>query len=251
MDDVVSATTYDGVDAGTLAARLELPAVYLYERVPSTLDVAHALAREGAPEGTLVLAGAQTRGRGRAGKSWASDPGGGLWTAFVLRPDDVASVGVLSLRVGARLAAALDDLAGERVRVKWPNDLMLKKGKVAGILAEARWRERVPEWVALGIGINVAAPADVPEAAALPAATSRLDVLAACSRAVRAAAEARGPLAVDEIRAFDGRHDAHHRRASRPRPGLVLGVAADGALLIQDEEGTHPVHAGSLRYAEE
>ena len=250
MDDVVPSARFEGADAEALAARLGLARAELFQRVPSTLDVAHGLARAGAPHGTLVLADAQTQGRGRGGKRWASHAGGGLWTAFVLRPPDVASIGVLALRVGMLLAAELDAIAREPVQVKWPNDLLLATGKVAGILTEARWREGVAEWVALGIGINVIAP-DVPQATGLPVGTTRMEVLEACARAVRVAAAARGLLTEEEIRAFDARHAARDREVTRPRPGVVVSISAEGALLIRDREGTHAVHAGSLRYAGE
>ncbi len=250
MDDVVPSARFGGEDAESLAVRLGLARTELYQRVPSTLDIAHALARDGAPHGTLVLADEQTQGRGRGGKSWASNAGAGLWTAFVLRPSDVASIAVLSLRTGMRLAAELDAIAGERVLVKWPNDLLLAAGKVAGILTEARWREGSPEWVALGVGINVEAP-QLPQAAGLPHGTGRMEVLEACARAVLAAGAARGALTEEEIRNFDARHSALGKHVTRPRPGIVDSLATDGALLIRDGDTTHAVHAGSLRYAGE
>lgn len=248
MDDAVPSPTFEGFDSEALAAHLQLPRTELYESVSSTLDVAHALARDGAPGGTLIVAEAQTEGRGRGGKSWASARGAGLWTAFILRPDDVASVSVSSLRVGLQLAEQLDALARETVQLKWPNDLLIEAGKLAGILAEARWRERVPEWVALGIGINLVVPDEVPNAAGLPSGTSRLEVLEACTRGVRAVMGLAGPLTDEELAAFNERHAARGREVARPRPGVVEGLAPDGALLIRDDEGVHPVHAGSLRY---
>lgn len=247
MDDAVPAARYDGWSAEALAARLELPAVYLYDEVSSTLDVAHRLAMGGADDATLVVADRQRRGRGRGGKSWASEPAAGVWATVVLRPPDATTVGVLSLRAGLRIAESLDAVAHEAVMVKWPNDLLLREGKLAGILAEARWREREPEWVALGVGINVLAP-PVSGATGLPDGTSRVDVLAACVRGVMAAARARGRLTPGEISLFDARHHAHGRACTEPRAGIVEGIDADGALLVRDGAQVHRVHAGSLRY---
>src|SRR5688500_1156570 len=101
------------------------------------MDVAHRLAGEGSPSGTVVLADQQTAGRGRAGKSWASAPGAGIWLTLVERPGDTSGIEVLSIRVGLRIAEALDRFAAEPIRLKWPNDLYAESGKLGGILVEA------------------------------------------------------------------------------------------------------------------
>ena len=155
---------WDGHSAAELAELTGAERVSLHERTTSTLDVTHALAQEGAPAGTLVLADEQTGGRGRAGRPWASPPGTGIWLTLLERPTDESGLPVLSLRAGLRAAEALSPFAGERVRLKWPNDLYLPAGKLAGILVEARWREARAEWVAIGFGLNVVAPADVDRA---------------------------------------------------------------------------------------
>jgi BirA family biotin operon repressor/biotin-[acetyl-CoA-carboxylase] ligase len=97
--------------------------VELLESTTSTLDVAHRLAADSAPAGTLVIANEQTSGRGRGGKEWQSPPGAGLWLTLVERPVDTSGLGVLSLRVGLAAAEALDRFATEPIRLKWPNDL--------------------------------------------------------------------------------------------------------------------------------
>ncbi|HEY4671110.1 MAG TPA: biotin--[acetyl-CoA-carboxylase] ligase, partial [Gemmatimonadaceae bacterium] len=146
---------FDGVRAEALQRLLELPRVELLDSTPTTMDVAHRLAGQGAASGTLVIANEQTAGRGRGGKSWQSSPGAGLWLTLIERPTDSSGLGVLSLRVGLAVAEALDRFAAEPIRVKWPNDLYIDRGKLAGILVEARWREQSVEWVAIGMGINV------------------------------------------------------------------------------------------------
>ena len=132
----------DGASAIELCATLGLPRVELLESTTSTLDVAHRLAGEGAPAGTLVIANEQTAGRGRGGKSWQSSPGAGLWITLIERPADTSGLGVLSLRIGLAAAEALDRFAPEPIRLKWPNDLYIDRAKLAGVLVEARWRER-------------------------------------------------------------------------------------------------------------
>ena len=74
-----SPTRYAGASAATIAERCGVPRVELYDELTSTLDVAHPLARDGAPEGTLILAERQTAGRGRNGRAWASENGAGIW----------------------------------------------------------------------------------------------------------------------------------------------------------------------------
>ena len=147
------------------------------QAVGSTMDIAHRLASEGTPAGTLVLADQQTAGRGRGGKVWDSAPGQGIWMTLIERPRDERAIEVLSIRVGLAAAKALDRFAEEPIRLKWPNDLYTSGKKLAGILVEARWREGQPEWVAIGIGINVITPEGVETGIGLEPGTSRLEVL--------------------------------------------------------------------------
>lgn len=238
--------SYDGLTAEALARRLALPRVVLFEEVGSTMDVAHALGSDGAPPGTLVLANAQRTGRGRSGRRWSAEPGAGIWLTLIERPNEARAVEVLSLRVGLRAARALDRFAPAPVGVKWPNDLYLLGGKLGGILVETRWRDGRPDWVVIGIGVNVRPPRDVPTAAALGEQQSRLEILGELIPAVRAAAAGRGPLTEREVAEF-GRRDIAAGQACRlPQPGRVAGIADDGALVIVTAAG--PVHCreGSL-----
>jgi BirA family biotin operon repressor/biotin-[acetyl-CoA-carboxylase] ligase len=97
--------------AERLQRRLALPSVAYFDEIGSTLDAAHELAEQGAPAGTLVLAGAQTAGRGRMGRTWRSEPGAGLWLTIIERPTDASAIDVLSLRIGLALAPALEAFA--------------------------------------------------------------------------------------------------------------------------------------------
>ena len=221
-----------------------------YDEVGSTLDVAHDLAANGAESGTIVIANAQTAGRGRMGRNWRSEPGAGLWLTLIERPDDAGALDVLSLRIGLALAPALDRFVEERVQLKWPNDLYLKGRKLAGILIEARWREGHPEWVAIGVGINLRPPVSEPRAIGLRPDVMRDDVLAAIGPAMREATATRGPLTAAELEAFAGRDFAKGHRCVEPIAGTVLGIDASGALLVgvgsPDGGGVTAVRAGSL-----
>lgn len=251
MPAALSRGSYDGVPAEVLAARLGVPALVALDSVGSTLDIAHSVAADGAPDGTLVLADAQTAGRGRSGKRWTSAPGSGIWLTFIERDLDPATISLLALRLGIAAADALQPFADSPIGVKWPNDLQLGAAKLAGILAEARWRDGAPEWVAVGMGINVSPPADVPNAAGLRRGTSRTDVLIALIPALRAAARQRGELRDAELAAMAARDIARGRRALAPGEGIVEGISAAGELLLRLPDGAVAAHrSGSLVLAE-
>jgi BirA family biotin operon repressor/biotin-[acetyl-CoA-carboxylase] ligase len=247
-----AAYEFDGQSPEALAARLGLARVVTLDEVASTMDVAHALAAGGTPAGTLVLAERQTAGRGRGGKRWSSPAGTGLWMTLVERPRERAGIEVLSLRVGLEAARALDPLADRPVGLKWPNDLYVGERKLAGVLVEARWRDQRPDWVAIGVGLNVAPPPDVPTGAGLRSGTTRLGTLSALVPALRRAATARGSLVPRELAEWAARDVGAGRPCSSPVPGIVSGLAPDGALLVRDAAGVlHPVRGGSLAFADE
>lgn len=209
------------------------------------MDAAHALAEQGAPAGTVVLTDRQIAGRGRGGRSWDSPPGAGITMTLLERLDDPEAVGVLSLRLGVHAAPVLDRFATDVVRLKWPNDLLLPAGKLGGILVEARWQSQRLEWVAIGIGINVAVP-DTPGSAGLAAGVHRLDVLSELLPALRAGAAVRGGLLPREIEAFGSRDWARGRMATLPAAGTVRGLSPSGALIIQTATGPVECMTGSL-----
>ena len=240
----------DGRDEDALARELSLPRVVLRTEVTSTMDEAHALAAQGASAGTLVIADRQHAGRGRGGRRWSSDPGDGLWCTLVERPNDPDAVEVLSLRLGLRAARVLDRWAGDMVRLKWPNDLFVRGGKLAGILVEARWRSQRPDWVAIGIGVNLRVPDSFPEASSLAAEVTRVDVLSELVPALRAAASARGALTGAELEAWHERDAARGRRCTDPAAGEVTGIGAHGELLVLTADGERAFRGGSLLFEE-
>lgn len=240
--------TWLGLDGVTLATRLGLPRVEAVGAVGSTMDAAHALAARGAPAGSLVIAEEQTAGRGRSGRGWSSAPGAGLWMTLVERPRSADGLDVLSLRVGLHLAPVLERWTESGIRLKWPNDLFVGERKLAGVLIEARWRGAQPDWIAIGVGINLVIPGDQPRATALVHAGAEA-VLAEVVPAVRAAAFASGPLTPAELAEFARRDLAVGQRVSLPEDGLVRGISARGELLLETPAGVVPHRAGSLVFA--
>ena len=146
-------------------SELRLPSIYnlIYmESCISTNDVARDLARRGedtAPDGTLVWAREQTKGRGRRGRDWVSPPGN-LYMSLVLRPEvQMSEAAQLSFVTAVALYDALGNLSepGHQTHLKWPNDILLQEKKVAGILLESEASgAEFPAWVIVGLGVNVA-----------------------------------------------------------------------------------------------
>ena len=237
---------YDNVPTAELARRLAVPRVVTFADVGSTMDAAHALAGQGAPAGTVVLADRQSAGRGRNGRSWVSERGAGVWLTVVERPSDVSGIDVLSLRLGLHAARVLDRHAEGVVALKWPNDLLLGDRKLGGVLVEARWQESRLLWVAIGIGVNLLAPGSALTVAALRPDTSRVAVVTDLVPALRAAARAGGPLAPDELAQFAERDIARGRSCREPGMGRVEGIANTGELLVSAHGATRAYRAGSL-----
>ncbi len=214
------------------------------------MDRAHALADAGAAASTVIVADVQTAGRGRNGRRWVSDAGAGVWTTVIVRPRDVDTVAVLSLRVGLALAAELQPFVTPTIALKWPNDLLVGGRKLAGVLVEARWRDALPEWAAVGVGVNRRPPADIPDAIGVGEATPRREILGAVVRAVCSASAASGPLNAAELAAFAERDAVYGREVVRPIAGRAAGITATGELVVRAPNGTrHAVPTATVEYA--
>jgi BirA family biotin operon repressor/biotin-[acetyl-CoA-carboxylase] ligase len=123
---------------------------------PSTQVLAHQWAREGAAEGSLVLAEEQVQGRGRMGRSWHSPPQTGIWMSLILRPPiPMPEAPHLTLLASVGVHHGIQKATGLPVTIKWPNDLLIKGRKVCGILTELRGEQDRIDYVILGVGINV------------------------------------------------------------------------------------------------
>jgi BirA family transcriptional regulator, biotin operon repressor / biotin---[acetyl-CoA-carboxylase] ligase len=136
-------------NAGPRLGRFAGP-IHYFDSIGSSNDVALRLADAGAPEGTVIVAGAQTAGRGRRGRDWFSPPGAGLYVSLILRPPAEVSA-AMTLMAGVALADAIRIGTGLAARIKWPNDLLVDNLKLAGILAEGGGST----YVVLGFGVNL------------------------------------------------------------------------------------------------
>lgn len=255
--------TWQGLTGEALASRWGVPSVHAHEAVGSTNDLARALAAEGAPAGTVVVAEEQTAGRGRSGKPWQSAPGLGLWMSIVLRPGKLGQLGLLPILVGLGVAEALDPLVRPaRAMVKWPNDVLLGGRKVCGILCEGAIDATGTAAVVAGIGVNVGhAPDDFPPELADTATSIRMvagwspplpELAGAILRAVlnRAAAPPAvlGGAVLGELTARDALAGHTVRvEGAEPIEGTALGINPGGALLVRAGGTLRTVHAGTVR----
>jgi len=244
----------DGVPASELARRWGVPQVGLFEHLPSALDAIHDLALRGAPEGTTVIAEAQTAGRGRDGVRWHS-PRGGVWLGMLFRPDRV-ELGAVCVRAGLALADAADALLGAAVtRLKWPNDVLLDDRKLAGVLCEGRWQGERLQWLAVGVGVNVcnALPAEVAARAIALAerrpSVRRIDLLDPLVPTLARVTAAGPALSERECAAFAARDWLRGRQIRSPAAGRAQGLRPDGALLVDLGSGTIGVREGHVELA--
>jgi BirA family biotin operon repressor/biotin-[acetyl-CoA-carboxylase] ligase len=158
-DDLATALGMAGDRAELFTRR-----ILWYATVGSTNDVAATLADRGEPEGTVVIADAQSAGRGRHGRTWASPPGAGLYMSIVMRPAPHA-VSLLTIAAGVALADGIHAATGLQPQLKWPNDVYIGGRKLAGILAEAGTSKAGVQHVVLGCGINLMPAAYPPDVA--------------------------------------------------------------------------------------
>lgn len=122
--------------------------------VTSTDDAAKELAAKGAEEGTVVISEKQTLGRGRLGRRWIS-PEGGIWFSIVLRPKvDPKDVLKLTFVAAVAVARVLREKYNLKAEIKWPNDVLIGKKKICGILTETSTKGDVVQFAVVGIGIN-------------------------------------------------------------------------------------------------
>jgi BirA family biotin operon repressor/biotin-[acetyl-CoA-carboxylase] ligase len=157
-----SAKGYRLVSSPDLLLPYEFPGleqrIHHFREISSTMDAARELAKRGAREGTIVIAEAQTRGRGRLSREWLS-PEGGIYFTIILRPRiSPAYAPRINLMAGVAVAATIKELYGLKAQLKWPNDVLIEGKKVCGILAEMDAETDVVNFVNVGTGINVNTP---------------------------------------------------------------------------------------------
>ncbi|MFH1889224.1 MAG: biotin--[acetyl-CoA-carboxylase] ligase [Candidatus Omnitrophota bacterium] len=130
--------------------------IYYFDTLSSTMDSAMKLAMEGSPEGAIVLAEAQSKGRGRLGRDWFSPKYKGIYLSLILRPGIPPNkVPLLTLMVAVSICEAIKEKTGLSCQIKWPNDILAHHKKLGGILTELNAETDRSRFVVVGIGLNV------------------------------------------------------------------------------------------------
>jgi len=261
-DDLIRALAATESERGRFGARL-----HYFTETGSTNDLAAAAADRGEPEGTTFVAGAQTAGRGRLGRTWFSPPGAGLYVSTIVRRPSIALW--ITLAGGVAVADGIRTATGLPVQIKWPNDVVMAgrtlgegRRKIAGILAEASSGPEGVERVVLGVGINLRSAAYPPEiadrASAIEVELGRsvdvglvlAQVLARLNGVLEELTSAGPPTLFQrwlEL-APSANGAAIEWDAGAPRRGVTAGLAEDGALLARTADGLERIVAGEIRW---
>ena len=228
------------------------------EQTESTNDDALAAAKSDAPHGALFGAETQARGRGRRGSEWLSSPGAGLWFSLLLRPQlSPEATPALALCAGLAVREAAATRVAVAVQVKWPNDVLAGKRKLAGVLVESQVSGPRVSSVIVGIGVNV-------EQREFPPPLQDIAVSLALLDAQRTHRE---PLLADILHSFEvylrlletegtagiARELRHHdalfdaRLRVEGRQGVGAGIDDQGRLLLRTEQGQiEPILSGHV-----
>jgi len=224
--------------------------IFAHEDISSTMDEAFALGMKGAEEGTLVCAEHQTKGRGRLGRSWVSPKGKGIYMSVILRPQlNPQEVPKLTLLTAVTVAEAIYKMAGLKIAIKWPNDLLVGSQKLGGILTELNAEVDRIKFVVVGIGLNVNTTAShLPaEGTSLRMETgkhfSRVEVLKEILRTLEKWYLRVGKEGFDEVLKKWREYAVTLGKRVRITDtngfieGEALGLADDGGLLIRKDSG--------------
>ncbi|MGH2923000.1 MAG: biotin--[acetyl-CoA-carboxylase] ligase [Solirubrobacterales bacterium] len=241
-----------------------------YRATDSTNARAKALAESGAPGGLVVTAGEQSTGRGRQGRSWFAPAGTALLYSALLRP--LGRRPLLPLAVPLAVCEACEEVAPVRCELKWPNDVWVEGRKLAGVLIESRPpapgpREGAPsgatrllseeagddeDWAVIGVGLNVAVPADAFPPDLRETATSLGSgpppSVSDAREALNAALGRWAGAPSGEVLARFRARDALRGRAIAwdDGEGTAAGIDDAGHLLVETGEGTRALGAGEV-----
>ncbi|MFA5088191.1 MAG: biotin--[acetyl-CoA-carboxylase] ligase, partial [Candidatus Omnitrophota bacterium] len=224
--------------------------IIYHETVTSTMDEGFKLGMEQAPEGTVIIAEGQTKGRGRLGRHWISAKGKGIYLSIILRPAMTpAEIPQLTLLAAVAVAEAIKNISGVCPAIKWPNDLQVGDKKLVGILTELNAETDRVRFVVVGIGVNVNATAAQlsPQATSLKAEThrefSRVELVKEILRKMEdwyEVFQAKGfkPIALrwKELAVTLGQH-VRIVDPGRVIEGKAMDIDEDGGLLIRSDSG--------------
>ena len=235
--------------------------IYTFDSIDSTNNCAKAVAGCGAEEGTVVIAEKQTAGRGRLGRLWHANPNENLTFSIVLRPKlSAEAVNLIPLYVAVGVARAVERVTKLSVDCKWPNDLLVKGKKFAGILIEGSFKQNAVESVIVGIGINVNQqnfPPDLQsKATSLRLETNKeVDRRALLSETLSSLEELYKTINSDEIQSIITLWLSRSTMINKPISvsqqgnvisGIVKGLSKEGALVLQSNGTEQKLFAGDV-----
>lgn len=235
-----------------------------FRETGSTNEVAYRLAEEGAPEGTVVLADSQTKGKGRLGREWLSPPAVNLYCSLILRPPlPPYAAPQLTFLSAVAVARAIEENSTLLPRIKWPNDLLINERKVAGLLNEMSAETDHLNFVILGIGVNLNMAKDqIPSGLRHPATSlfAESGSLVNRTRFARSLLKSLDTLYDTYLTSGDGpiREEWLDRsrmageqvrvlQQERELTGRVTGIDGYGALIVRDDSGgEHVILSGDV-----
>lgn len=230
--------------------------IHIYDTLDSTNIRARQLAMENAPHGTVVMAGQQTAGRGRLGRSFFA-PQEGIYLSIIIRPDFTPDKAILiTPAAAAATAEAIEEVSGHQAKIKWVNDIYIGNRKVCGILTEALTSGTTGQIDALilGIGVNTTLkdfPAELLDIAgavegdydraqlAALIITKALDLTASIEeKTFLDTYRDRSLLTGRTVNVFKGTYKISPDDEIPSRPARVLGIDDDGGLMVIYTDGT-------------
>ena len=155
LDSVPDKMLPDEISYG-LKTKVLARKIFAYSCVDSTNDIAYRLAEDSQPEGSLIIAEQQSKGKGRMGRSWVSPAGSGIYMSLILRPRiPIDHIGKMTLMTAVAVAKTIRDITGLGAMIKWPNDIYINGLKVCGILTQISAEPDLINFVIIGIGVNI------------------------------------------------------------------------------------------------
>jgi len=238
-------------------------ALEIHDRMDSTNSYLMRAASAGAAHGTCAVAELQTAGRGRRGRAWQVGLGNSLAFSVLWRFDcGAGALSGLSLAVGVALMRALHELGAHETALKWPNDVLSREQKLAGILIELQGDMDGPSAAVIGIGLNLRLPQAMQNAIDQPAidlhrllgkAVAPDDVLGALLRHLADVLQVFEQRGFEDLREEWTAHHAYHGQPvrmimpdGRIIEGIAEGIAADGALQVRSADGVQRFTAGEI-----
>lgn len=238
--------------------------IYAFDEVDSTNNVAKSYAAQGMPEGTIVVAESQIKGKGRLGRPWGSPKGQGIWVSIILRPNiPPTAAPQLTFVMAVAMIKALKKALNISAQIKWPNDIIFEGKKVAGILTELSAEIERVNYVIVGIGVNAnQKPADFPQEyrekatslkSILGTDVSRVKVLQAMLEEIESTYQEYLNNSYGKIMEEWKRNSITLGKQVEVTTekgklgGYAVDIDSDGCLIVRDEQGDfHKIIAGDV-----